>query len=124
MNTLRDAVSQSIGMILGTLKTKTAIGKIAGADKSAGEISSTLLGTVPNAYEPMLEKYLSRKVVVEIVENGEVIEYTGLLQEYSEKYLFLRDVAFNPEIKFETPLPDRFDIIFLRKKALVRHYLK
>jgi len=124
MNTLRDAVSQSIGMILGTLKTKTPIGKIAGMDKRSGEISSTLLGTVPNAYEPMLEKYLSRKVVVEMVENGEIIEYIGLLQEYSENYLLLRDIAFKPAIKFDAPIANRFDVIFPRKKALVRHCLK
>jgi len=93
-------------------------------DKRSGEISSTLLGTVPNAYEPMLEKYLSRKVVVEMVENGEIIEHIGLLQEYSENYLLLRDIAFKPAIKFDAPIANRFDIIFPRKKALVRHCLK
>ncbi len=123
-NTLRDAVSQSLGMVFGTLKSKTPMGKVAGADKRAGEIGNTLLGTVPNTYEPVLEKYLGRQVVVEMLEDGNVVEFAGLLQEYSGKYLLLRNVACQLDIDIGTPLPDRFDIIFPRNKALVRHCLK
>lgn len=120
-NTLRDAVSQSLGMLIGSMKKTTPIGKVAGADKRAGEIGNTLLGTVPNAYEPVLEKYLSKQVIVEMLEDGKVIEFAGLLQEYSGKYLLLRNVAHKPDIEMDAPLPDRFDIIFPRNKALVRH---
>lgn len=123
-NTLRDAVSQSLGMILGTLKAKSPMGKVAGADKRAGDVGNTLLGTVPNAYEPVLEKYLSKQVIVEILEDREVMEFAGLLQEYSGKYLLLRNVAYKPEIDIGTPLPSRFDVIFPRNKAIVRHCLK
>jgi small nuclear ribonucleoprotein (snRNP)-like protein len=120
-NTLRDAVSQSLSMVIGSMKKSTPIGKVAGADKRAGEIGNTLLGTVPNAYEPVLEKYLSKQVVVEMLEDGEVIEFAGLLQEYSGKYLLLRNVAYEPGVDVGTPQPDRFDIIFPRSQALVRH---
>jgi small nuclear ribonucleoprotein (snRNP)-like protein len=121
LNTLRDAVSQSLGMILGTLKSKTPMGRVAGADRRAGEIGNTLLGTVPNTYEPVLEKYLSKQVIVEMLDGDRVVEYVGLLQEYSGKYLLLRNVAFQPDLDMGSPLPDRFDIIFPRSKALVRH---
>lgn len=120
-NTLRDAVSQSMGMLIGTMKKSSPMGKVAGADKRAGEISSTLLGTVPNSYEPVLEKYLCKQVVVEMLEDGNVIEFAGLLQEYSGKYLLLRNVAYAPAVDIGRELPDRFDIIFPRDKALVRH---
>ena len=123
-NTLRDAISQSLGMIIGTMKKSTPMGKVSGADKRAGDIGNTLLGTVPNAYEPVLEKYLGKQVVVEMLEDGEVIEFAGLLQEYSGKYLLLRNVAYQPDVDIGTPLPDRFDVIFPRNKALVRHCLK
>jgi hypothetical protein len=123
-NTLRDAVSQSLGMIIGTMKKSSPMGKVSGADKRASEIGNTLLGTVPNTYEPVLEKYLSKHVVVEMLENGEVVEFSGLLQEYSGKYLLLRDVEFKPGLETGTPLPDRFDIIFPRTKSIVRHCLK
>jgi hypothetical protein len=119
-NTLRDAIAQSLGMIIGSMKKSTPIGKVAGADKRAGEIGDTLLGTVPNAYEPVLEKYLSKQVIVEMLKGEEVVEFAGLLQEYSSKYLLVRNVAYEPEID-NNELPDRFDIIFPRSKALVRH---
>ena len=122
-NTLRDAVSQSLSMLIGNMKKTTQMGKVSGADKRAGEIGNTLLGTVPNAYEPVLEKYLSRQVVVEMLEDGEVVEFAGLLQEYSGKYLLLRNVKYAPDIdaSLHMDLPERFDIIFPRSKALVRH---
>lgn len=120
-NTLRDAISQSLSMVIGSMKKATPMGKVSGADKRAGEIGNTLLGTVPNSYEPVLEKYLSKQVIVEMLEDGEVVEFAGLLQEYSGKYLLLRNVAFQPDVDIGTPLPDRFDIIFPRSKALVRH---
>ena len=120
-NTLRDAVSQSLGMLIGTMKKSTPMGRVAEADKRAGEIGNTLLGTVPNTYEPVLEKYLSKQVVVEMLEDGKVLEFSGLLQEYSGKYLLLRNVAYTPGIDIGTPLPDRFDVIFPRNKAIVRH---
>ena len=120
-NTLRDAVSQSMGMLIGSMKKTTPMGKVSGADKRAGEISNTLLGTVPNAYEPVLEKYLCKQVVVEMLEGDQVIEFAGLLQEYSGKYLLLRNVAYKPDIELGQELPERFDMIFPRSKALVRH---
>jgi hypothetical protein len=106
------------------MKKSTPMGKVAGADKRAGEIGNTLLGTVPNAYEPVLEKYLSRQVIVEMLEDDQVIEFAGLLQEYSGRYLLLRNVAYRPGVDVGNPLPERFDIIFPRNKALVRHCLE
>jgi hypothetical protein len=103
------------------MKKATPMGKVTGADKRAGEIGNTLLGTVPNAYEPVLEKYLSKQVVVEMLENGDVVEFAGLLQEYSAKYLLLRNVAYKPTLNVGQELPERFDIIFPRSLALVRH---
>ena len=120
-NTLRDAISQSLGMVIGSMKKATPMGSVSGADKRAGEIGNTLLGTVPNSYEPVLEKYLSKQVIVEMLEDDRIVEFAGLLQEYSGKYLLLRNVAYHPDVDIGTSLPDRFDIIFPRAKALVRH---
>ncbi|MDZ8118587.1 hypothetical protein [Pontiella agarivorans] len=122
-NTLRDAVSQSLTVLIGSMKKTTKIGNVAGADKRAGEIGNTLLDTVPSAYEPILEKYLGKKVVVEMLKDKTVVEFTGLLQEYSGKYLLIRNVPFSPDLNLKTSqkLPERFDIIFPRSKALVRH---
>ena len=120
-NTLRDAISQALAMIIGNMKKVTLMGKVSGADKRAGEVGNTLLGTVPNAYEPVLEKYLSKEVVVEMLEDGKVVELSGLLQEYSDKYLLLRNVAYRPDIEVGLSLPERVDVVFPRKATLVRH---
>ncbi|MDF7823080.1 hypothetical protein P4B35_03590 [Pontiellaceae bacterium B12227] len=120
-NTLRDAIAQSLSMVIGSMKKATPMGKVSGADKRAGEIGDTLLDAVPNSYEPVLEKYLSKQVIVEMLKDQEVIEFAGLLQEYSGKYLLLRNVAYKPETDIGEKMPDRFDIIFPRSLALIRH---
>ncbi len=64
-----------------------------------------------------------KQVVVEILEDGQVVEFVGLLQEYSGKYLLLRNVALQPGVDIGQPLPGHFDVIFPRSHALVRHCL-
>ena len=51
-----------------------------------------LSGTVGNAYEPILERYIGQHVVVEIVRGDAVEEEYGILKEYSTKYVELLNV--------------------------------
>lgn len=124
-NTLRDAFGQASTMILGTVTKKTRMGKIQTADQRAGEINRTLLDAVPNAYEPVLERYLSKQVVVEELDAGKVTEFTGILQEYTDKYLLLRSVPATPVLlnSYQGPeiKADYFDVVFPRSCTLVRH---
>lgn len=125
-NTLRDAFHQASVLLLGSLKQKTRMGRIQTMDQRAGEINRTLIDAVPNAYEPALECYLSRLVVVEeLSPNGTVEEFAGILQEYTDKYLLLRGVESSPRLLdtlcAEPIASDRFDVVFPRTCTLVRH---
>jgi hypothetical protein len=59
-------------------------------------IGSLLIGETANAYEPMIEQYLSRPVVLEVVNPADldrrVAEYHGCLAEYSAQFVMLIDV--------------------------------
>ena len=57
----------------------------------------------------------------EMLENGDVVEFAGLLQEYSDKYILFRNVAYKPTLDIGKEFPERFDIIFPRSLALIRH---
>ncbi|MBK1877790.1 hypothetical protein [Pelagicoccus mobilis] len=122
---LRDAFSQSVGMLIGMAKQRSAaLQKVSGADRHATEVGQSLLEILPNAYEPILEKYRGALVVLESLEEGEVQETLGVLEDYTVGNLLIRAVDIRAEDVPEG-LKDRGfrvgDVIFPRSRAVVRH---
>lgn len=125
LNMLRDAFTQAFVMIFGAIKKHGALAKMNIGDDRVTEVSRSLMTVIPNAYEPVLEKYLGERVVVETVVQEKVIEQVGVLQEYSSKYVLVRDVEYiaEPPPRLETSPAEsgKFDIVFLRPISNVRH---
>ena len=121
-NMIRDAFAQSIAMIFGAVKRKTRFATVGGADK-VGEMGRALLSVVPNAFEPILEKYLGREVVVQSPLGDKVSEQIGLLQEYSSKYLLLRNVDLLTDLPPDLTGREtwQFDVAFPRPTHVIRH---
>lgn len=122
-NMLRDAVTQSITLIFGAMKKRTRLAAVPMDEGKVGEVGRTLISAVPNAYEPVLEKYLGQQVVVETLRPDGLIEQSGVLQEYSAKYVLARDVTLLPETPPQVPenlFDKRFDVAFPRSVSLVR----
>jgi hypothetical protein len=125
LHLLRDALGQSVGVIVGVFKQRTMLGRVGQAGDKVNEMGITLLNVVPNSYEPVLETYLCSDVIVEAVRADLVTEHTGLLEDYTAKYLLLRAVAL-PEglpdaARPATGWPLEVDVVFPRDKTIVRH---
>ena len=93
-NTLRDAIAKSISTILGQLsKAKPGL---AGGKGEVEQVGKALLGTVENAYEPILEKHIGRPVILQLTHpiNQELppVELSGYLVDYTDKYLAIFNV--------------------------------
>jgi hypothetical protein len=125
INMLRDAFAQSFVMIFGAVKKTRFMAGLPIGDDKVGEVGRTLVNAVPNAYEPILEKYLGSEVVVETLEQDKVFEQVGVLQEYSAKYVLTRAVEFLQHIPPTVQSPTRddrhFDVVFPRQMNSVRH---
>ena len=124
INLLRDAFAQAMVLIFGAWrKGRTFAAPV--TDDKVGEMSRNLINVVPNAYEPILEKYLGRTVVVETVLSDKVVEQVGVLQEYTAKFILVRDAKFLADLPpfVENSLIDRntLDVIFPRQTNSVRH---
>ena len=128
-NMLKDAFGQAAKAIIGALSKDTSISKVKDSNKRIEEVRSDLAELVPNAWEPILEKYRGRRVVIERKGTEGTIYESGVLEDYSSKYLLLRKV----DIK-ETSLLEKialinkkksfgFDMLFSRKVAIIRHTL-
>jgi hypothetical protein len=127
-NMLRDAFAQAIVIIFGTVRRRTRLANVQVDEGKVGEMGRTLVSAVANAYEPILEEYLGHPVVVETaVTDAQIVEQSGVLQEYSAKYLLARDVEFLRELPPQMPTDlasDQFDVVFARQWNLVRHLAK
>jgi len=129
-NMLRNAFGESIAVVVGIVKQRTAVGKIAGADQKATEAGKELLATVPASYEPILEHYLSHEVAAESFKDmanlsAGVTERVGVLEEYSDKFILLRDVVTSEWLPAEAlrgeDARDRFAVLLPRTNSFVRH---
>jgi hypothetical protein len=122
-NTLRDAFAQSVGVLVGQLKSRYPTATLATADQKITSTGQMLVTFGNNAYEPILEKYLGKAVVAEMLNKEEWIEQVGVLQEYSDRYILLRDVDLHSSILApkEMGAPQRVDVAFPRAHSMVRH---
>lgn len=101
-NTFRDAINESMGMLLTRMKGTSSMSLFRTQDDRLKKISAEALGAVGNAYDPILERYIGKPVVVEVAKSsGEKEEYAGLLREYSQAWLSI----FDCRIREQTQLP-------------------
>jgi hypothetical protein len=125
VNVLRDAFAQSIVLIFGAARKTRTLAKVQIGDDKVSEVGRSLINVVPNAYEPVLEQYLGRNVVIESVQADTVLEQAGVLQEYSAKYILIRAAEFlqdlPPAFEAGATVENRFDVIFPRQIHSVRH---
>ncbi len=115
-NMIRDAVSQALSSLIAAA-TKTGPTAIASQQKTMAGTGGQLVEWFGNAYDPILERHIGRKIVVEVASpEGPIIEYVGVFREYSGDYLEVMDVTFK-----EDGRPRQVDLILPRKHSTIRH---
>ncbi|MFO8014999.1 MAG: hypothetical protein R6X20_17055 [Phycisphaerae bacterium] len=96
VNTFRDAIVKAMGMTVQQAAQAAPSPTLAAQGGQINAIGTLLIGETANAYEPMIEQYLSRPVILEVVNPADpekrVAEYHGGLAEYSAQFVMLVDV--------------------------------
>ena len=104
INTFRDAINESLGLFLTRMKGISS-SILAQQHARIQTIGAKAVGMVGNAYDPILENYVGRRVVIELEpENKEKQEFAGVLREYSPLWMSLFDCEFTLETRL--PLND------------------
>lgn len=111
VNTLRDAFSAAIGAAVTQFQRTSPAGAAlagqAGAVTSAGQ---TILGRVANAYEPLLEQYVGKPVILEVADpidpNNAAQEYPGYLADYTQQFIAIFNVEHGTGEELRIALPD------------------
>ena len=128
-NMLRDSFGQALRAIIGSISKDTRLGKTKDADKRFFEMQSNLTGMVPNAWEPILEKYRGKSVAIERKSGSELLCEGGILEDYSDRYLLLRDVQIQEKVllghlvDFGRKHSSSVDILYSRNCTHLRYSL-
>jgi hypothetical protein len=117
--TVRDSVWEVINILISQAKKASVAGKVlSGQDKYVSQMRQELMGSVGMSYEPLLERYIGRKVVLEMLRGEKVVEYSGVLKEYTAEFVEVMDVDY----RMEHDEPRRkADLVVARQWGVVRH---
>ena len=91
LNTFQDAFTQTVGAIVTFAKKRPGAAAFAAGDKYVRDIAGTVIEAGGNAYEPILERYIGHRVVLELKRGDDSAEYHGILKEYSAGWIELLD---------------------------------
>jgi hypothetical protein len=117
--TVRDSVLEIINLLISQAKRVTPTGRmLTTQDKYVSQMKQELVGSVGSSYEPLLERYIGHKVVLDMIKANKVLEYCGVLKEYTADFVEIMDV--NYKIKDDQPAR-RSDLIVPRRLGVVRH---
>ena len=101
-----DSLAEALGAIVGSLRKPAGRYITDTGEKQLKQLGVTVIGSVGKAYDPLLERLIGQKVVVEIVEDGEVHEHVGVLKAYSPDFIALLDVQY-PQRQSHALAPSR-----------------
>jgi hypothetical protein len=117
--TVRDSVMEVINLIISMAKKATPAGAVlTSQDKYVSQMKQELMGSVGTSYEPLLERYIGNRVVLELIRDETVFEYCGVLKEYTAEFIEVMDVDY--EAKGDKPAK-KADLIVPRKYGVIRH---
>ncbi len=94
VSTAGDSLNEVFGLVLGRVQ-KTG-GRYLSADGGAAirNLSGKVFGQVGSLYDPLLEHYIGRRVVIELLEGAEVHEHVGIFKDYSADFVEILDIQF------------------------------
>ena len=117
--TLRDSVLEVINLLITQVQKTSPAGKVLTTqDKYVTQMKQELVGSVGTAFEPLLEPYIGHKVVLEVIKGDTVLEYVGVLKEYTAEFVEVMDVAYR--VAADQPAR-RADLVVPRQRGIVRH---
>jgi len=117
--TVRDSVVEIINLLISQAKKATPAGKVlTSQDKYVSQMKQELMTSAGTSFEPLLERYIGHKVVLEMIKGDKILEYCGVLKEYTAEFIEIMDV--NYAVKPDQPTRTA-DLVVPRKLGLIRH---
>ena len=89
-----DSMAEVLGMIMGRLKKPAGRYITDATDEHIKRFSTDIVGSVGSQFDPLLERFIGSKVVVDLIENDEAHEHVAIFKNYSPDFYELLDVQY------------------------------
>lgn len=94
IGTTSDSINEMISVLVGHARKPAGRYISEKGETYLNQLGTNLVGHVGGIYDPLLERYIGHKVVVEVLEDDEVHEHVGIFKNYSPDFLEILDVHF------------------------------
>ncbi len=91
---LIDSLAQAIGVLIGQVQARSRRGITFSGEEYYTELNRSIVGYVGTSYDPLLERYVGTRVVVEVTEGDVVYEHVGILKDYTSDFFEILDVHY------------------------------
>ncbi len=119
LKTVRDSVLEVVNLLITHAKKAAPAGGIlTSQDKYVSQMKQDLASSVTTSFEPLLEKYIGRLVVLELLKDDKIFEYHGILKDYTAQFIAIMDVDY--KLKDDEPAR-KADLVVARQYGIVRH---
>ncbi|MCK4518816.1 MAG: hypothetical protein KAU12_01735 [Candidatus Omnitrophica bacterium] len=117
--TVRDSILEVVNLFMGQAKKMSpAKGVLTSQDKYVNKMKSNLFGMSATAYEPLLEKHIGKKVVLELRRGDKSCEYVGVLKDYTAEFIEVIDISYKKE---GSEAAKKTDFVVPRSLGIIRH---
>jgi small nuclear ribonucleoprotein (snRNP)-like protein len=117
--TVRDSVTEVLNMLITQAKRATPRAAVlTSQDKYVTQMKQELIGSTGTSFEPLLERYIGNRVVLELLRGDEIFEYCGVLKDYTAEFVEVMDVDYKSQRDQQAR---KADLVVLRKYGIVRH---
>lgn len=89
VNAFNDAINEALGVFISRMKGHSSA--VAQQDAYLKKVGTSALGLVGNVYDPILERFINKRVVIVVQGKDNKQNYSGFLKEYSPSWLSLLD---------------------------------
>ncbi len=94
LGTATDSLNDVVSLLVGRAKKPAGRYITDTGEAYLKSMGSTLIGSVGGVFDPLLERYIGQKVVIEVMEGDEVHEHVGIFKNYSPDFIEVLDVQF------------------------------
>lgn len=117
--TIRDSIVEIVNLLISQAKKATPAGRVlTSQDKYVSQMKQELMTSAGTSFEPLLERYIGHKVVLEMIKGDKIFEYCGVLKEYTAEFIEIMDVNYASNLSQPTRIAD---LVIPRKHGLIRH---
>jgi hypothetical protein len=94
LSTATDSLNEVVGVILGRVQKSGSRFLTDKDTDTLGKLSGQVIGQTGSMYDPLLEHYVGRRVVIELAEGSEVHEHVGIFKNYSADFIEILEVQY------------------------------